>query len=78
MLFFAALHDRAGTRRVNVTVANGMTVDDAVLVARKQAPRDPEPGSSIMLALNGEYVEGDQTVAKIPQRAWTQRPARLH
>lgn len=63
VLFFAALHDRAGTRRVNVAVTDGMTVDDAVLAARKVAPRDPEPGSSIMLALNGEYVKGDRPVA---------------
>ena len=62
VLFFAVLHERAGTRRVNVRVADGMTVDDAVLEARKAAPRDPEPGSSIMLALNGEYVKGDQIV----------------
>jgi molybdopterin synthase catalytic subunit/molybdopterin converting factor small subunit len=63
VLFFAVLHDRAGTRSVNVTVTDGMTVDDAVLAARKAAPRDPEPGSSIMLALNGEYAKGDQPVA---------------
>ena len=63
MLFFAALRGRAGTRQVNVTVTDGMTVDGAVLAARKAAPRDPEPGSSIMLALNGEYVEGEQLVA---------------
>ena len=62
MLFFAVLHDRAGARRVNVTVTDGMTVDDAVMAARKAAPRDPEPGTSIMLALNGEYVKGDQPV----------------
>ncbi len=63
VLFFAALRDRAGTRRVNVGVTGGMTVNEAVLAARKQAPHDPEPGSSIMLALNGEYVKGDQPVA---------------
>jgi len=63
VLFFAALHDRAGTRRVNVAVTDGMTVDDAVQAARKVAPRDPEPGFSIMLALNGEYVKGDRPVA---------------
>ena len=48
---------------MNVAVTDGMTVDDAVLAARKAAPSDPEPGSSIMLALNGEYLEGDQPVA---------------
>lgn len=63
VLFFAALRDRAGTRKVNVAATDRMTVDDAVRAARKQAPRDPEPGSSVMLALNGEYVKGDQKVA---------------
>ena len=48
---------------MNVAVIDGMTVDDAVLAARNAAPSDPEPGTSIMLALNGEYVEGDQPVA---------------
>jgi molybdopterin synthase catalytic subunit len=63
VLFFAALRDRAGTRVVNIAVTGGMTVDGAVLAARNAAPNDPEPGTSIMLALNGEYVEGDQPVA---------------
>lgn len=63
VLFFAALRGRAGTRAVNVAVTDGMTVEDAVREARIAAPRDPEPGTSVMLALNGEYVEGDQPVA---------------
>jgi MoaE-MoaD fusion protein len=62
VLFFAVLHDRAGTRSVNIAATDGMTVDDAVLAARKAAPKDPKPGSTIMLALNGEYVKGDQPV----------------
>ncbi|MDP6666495.1 MAG: molybdenum cofactor biosynthesis protein MoaE, partial [Dehalococcoidia bacterium] len=56
-------HERAGTRQVNVPVTDGMTVSDAVLAARRQAPRDPEPGATVMLALNGEYTRGDQPVA---------------
>ena len=48
---------------MNVAVIDGMTVDDAVLAGRNAAPSDPEPGTSIMLALNGEYVEGDKPVA---------------
>jgi len=62
VLFFAALRDRAGTRQVTVAFTDGMTVGDAILAARKLTPRDPEPGTSIMLALNGEYVTGEQKV----------------
>ena len=62
VLFFALLHDRAGTRSVEVVATDGMTVDDAVQAARKAAPKDPKPGSTVMLALNGEYVTGDQQV----------------
>jgi molybdopterin converting factor subunit 1 len=62
ILFFAALRGRAGTRSVDIAAFDGMTVDDAVLVARKAAPKDPEPGTTVMLALNGEYVKGDQPV----------------
>ena len=62
VLFFAVLHERAGTRAVGVIATEGMTVDDAVLAARKASPRDPEPGTTVMLALNGEYVKGDQSV----------------
>ncbi len=63
ILFFAALRERAGTRSVRIPVVEGMTVDDAVLAGRAAAPSDPEPGSTVMLALNGEYVAGDQTVS---------------
>jgi len=62
VLFFAVLHERAGTRTVKVDASEGMTVDDAVLAAREAAPNDPQPGSSVMLALNGEYVKGDHEV----------------
>lgn len=56
------LHERAGTRSVDIPVVEGMTVDDVVLAARKAAPNDPKPGISVMLALNSEYVKGDQPV----------------
>jgi molybdopterin synthase catalytic subunit len=62
VLFFAALHERAGTRSVDIIATDGMTVDDAVLAAREAAPKDPQPGTTVMLALNGEYVKGDQPV----------------
>lgn len=62
ILFFAVLRERAGARTVQVVATEGMTVDSAVIAAREAAPRDPEPGSTVMLALNGEYVKGDQTV----------------
>ena len=62
VLYFAVLHERAGTRSVSIQASDGMTVDDAVLAARKASPRDPNPGSSVMLALNGEYVKGDHPV----------------
>lgn len=62
ILFFAVLRERAGARTVQVVATEGMTVDSAVIAAREIAPRDPEPGSTVMLALNGEYVKGDQTV----------------
>ena len=63
MLFFAALRERAGTRSVGIAATEGMTVADALLAARRDAPRDPEPGTSVMYALNGEYVNGDQQVS---------------
>jgi molybdopterin synthase catalytic subunit len=62
VLFFAVLHERAGTRSVKISATAGMTVDDAVVAARSAAPSDPKPGTSVMLALNGEYVKGDQSV----------------
>ncbi|MBT4142351.1 MAG: hypothetical protein HN926_05085 [Chloroflexi bacterium] len=62
VLFFAVLHERAGTRSVTITATDGMTVDDAVVAARKAAPSDPQPGTSVMLALNSVYVKGDQLV----------------
>jgi len=43
-------------------VTEGMTVDDAVIAARQAAPKDPQPGTSVMLALNSEYVNGDKLV----------------
>ncbi|MBC8452875.1 MAG: molybdopterin converting factor subunit 1 [Chloroflexi bacterium] len=63
VLFFAVLHERAGTRSVEVEANDGMTVDDVVLAAREAAPSDPKPGSTVMLALNGEYVKGDHPVS---------------
>jgi len=62
VLFFAVLHERAGTRNVSIDATANMTVDDAVLAARHAAPKDPKPGTSVMLALNGQYVKGDQPV----------------
>jgi molybdopterin synthase catalytic subunit/molybdopterin converting factor small subunit len=47
---------------VTVTATDGMTVDDAISAARKASPRDPKPGKSVMLALNGEYIKGDASV----------------
>ena len=47
---------------MHIVVTAGMTVDTAVIAAREAAPRDPEPGTSVMLALNGEYVKGDHVV----------------
>jgi molybdopterin converting factor subunit 1 len=62
VLFFAVLHERAGTRNVSIDVIPDMTVDDVVLAARNAAPKDPKPGNSVMLALNGEYVRGNASV----------------
>jgi molybdopterin synthase catalytic subunit len=62
VLFFASLRERAGARSASIMATEGMTVDDAIVAARKVSPRDPEPGSTVMLALNGEYVKGDQQV----------------
>ncbi|NQW20425.1 MAG: molybdopterin converting factor subunit 1 [Chloroflexi bacterium] len=62
ILFFAALHERAGTRNVSIDAVEGMTVDDVVHAACKATPSDPKPGRNVMLALNGEYVQGDHLV----------------
>tara|TARA_B100000959_G_scaffold285508_1_gene360498 strand:+ start:12548 stop:13264 length:717 start_codon:yes stop_codon:yes gene_type:complete len=63
VLFFAVLRQRAGTRSAQIAITEGMTVDEVIAEARKATPRDPQPDSSVMLALNGEYVKGDQTVS---------------
>ena len=47
---------------MQVAAFDEMTVDDAVDAACQSAPRDPEPGTGVMLALNGEYVEGNHSV----------------
>jgi molybdopterin synthase catalytic subunit len=56
------MRERAGARDARVVATDGMTVDDAVMAARKASPSDPRPGSTVMLALNGEYVKGDHPV----------------
>ena len=62
VLFFAVLRERAGTQSVVIEAVQNMTVDEAVAAARKAAPNDPQPGTSVMMALNSEYVRGDQVV----------------
>lgn len=62
VIFFAGLRERAGTRSVQVHVSAGMTVGDAVVAARSAAPNDPAPVSTVMLALNGRYVESEHLV----------------
>jgi len=62
VLFFAVLRERAGTQSVVIEAVEDMTVDEAVAAARKAAPNDPQPGTSVMMALNNEYVKGDQMV----------------
>jgi len=62
VLFFAVLRERAGTQSVVIEAVEDMTVDEAVAAARKAAPNDPQPGTSVMMALNNEYVKGDQVV----------------
>ena len=47
---------------MEVDAVEGMTVADAVSAARTTAPGDPSPGSSVMLALNGEYVQADERI----------------
>jgi len=61
--FFAALKDRAGTAVVEIEHSEGMTVAEAVIAARKAAPTDPEPGESVMFALNGEYADTHEQVS---------------
>jgi len=61
--FFAALKDRAGTGTVEIEHSEAMTVAEAVIAAKKNAPNDPEPGESVMFALNGEYVDKAELVS---------------
>ena len=61
---FAGVRDRAGTRSLTVSVPSGGTVDDALSAAAAAVPGELRVTSSVMLALNGEYVEGAELVSE--------------
>ncbi len=59
---FAGVRERAGTSSVEVRVAEGATVTDAIGAAAAIVPGELRMPKSVMLALNGEYVPGETPV----------------
>lgn len=59
---FAGIRERAGTPLVEVRVAEGSTVSDAISAAAAVVPGELRTPKSVMLALNGEYVPDDTAV----------------
>jgi len=60
---FAGLRDRAGTGDLSVELPEGATVRDAIEAAQHNAPKKWAAPTSLMAAVNNEYVEFTDTVA---------------
>lgn len=54
---FAGLRDRAGTGDLSVELDDGATVADAIDMAQHSAPKEWTAPTSLMAAVNNEYVE---------------------
>jgi molybdopterin synthase catalytic subunit len=54
---FAGLRDRAGTGDLSVELPDGATVKDAIDTAQHSAPKEWTAPTSLMAAVNNEYVE---------------------
>lgn len=56
---FAGVRERAGVSQVAVDLPVGATVDDALKAASEAVPGEWRLSSKVMLAVNGEYAEGE-------------------
>ncbi len=54
---FAGLRDRAGTGSLSVELPGGATVADAIEAAQRHAPIEWTVPTTLMAAVNNEYVE---------------------
>jgi molybdopterin converting factor subunit 1 len=64
ILFFATLRDRAGTRRMELEVPDGMTVQGLKDYVSQHYPNLQESMKSVLITINREYAFDD---AVIPQ-----------
>ena len=53
---FAGLRDRAGSGDLSVELPSGATVQDAIDTAQHNAPKEWTAPTSLMAAVNNEYV----------------------
>lgn len=60
---FAGLRDRAGTGDLSVELPGGATVADAIEAAQHCAPTEWTAPTSLMAAVNNEYVKFTETLA---------------
>ena len=56
VLLFAALRERAGAGSAELELPAGATVESAIVHAQHATPRQWEPTSRFMTAVNEEYV----------------------
>lgn len=60
ILFFAGARERAGTGRVEVELKQGSSIDEAIELALTTVGRSGNLPSNVMLARNGNYVDGSE------------------
>ncbi len=60
---FAGLRDRAGTGNLSVELPGGATVADAIEAAQRRAPIEWTVPTTLMAAVNNEYVEFTQPLS---------------
>lgn len=62
VLFFAALHERVGERLITVDLEERTTVGDLYRDLSQRFPSLAGYGSSLMFAVNADYVTPDQAL----------------
>ncbi len=60
ILFFAGARERAGTGRVDVELKQGSSIGEAIELALTTVGRSGNLPSNVMLARNGNYVDGSE------------------
>ena len=63
VLLFAGLRESAGIGQVSLELPSGSNVSDAVSAAEISTPRAWRAPESLAMALNHEYVDGDQLLS---------------